>query len=76
MLQALPLLQSRFPIERARMRLKLVVPLAARDELMELLRQHAAAIEEQELIGGSGCGGGWVGRRKILFIGRICTVNS
>lgn len=50
--QALPLLKSRFPIERARMRLKLLVPLGCKDELLELVRAQGGAVEEQDLIGG------------------------
>ena len=58
-LQALPLLKSRFPIERARMRLKLLVPLSCKEELVELVRGKAGVLEEQEIIGG--WVGGWVG---------------
>lgn len=50
--QALPLLKSRFPIERARMRLKLLVPLSCKDELLELVRAQGGVLEEQDLIGG------------------------
>lgn len=50
--QALPLLKSRFPIERARMRLKLLVPLGCKDELLELVRAQGGVLEEQDLIGG------------------------
>ena len=61
-LQALPLLKSRFPIERARMRLKLLVPLGCKDELVELVKQQGGVLEEQDLIGeGPGAGGGWRG---------------
>ncbi|KAL4446200.1 hypothetical protein ABPG77_003007 [Micractinium sp. CCAP 211/92] len=52
-LEALPLLKSRFPIERARMRLKLLVPLGCKDELLELVRQQGGLVEEQDLVGSS-----------------------
>ncbi|EFN60113.1 hypothetical protein CHLNCDRAFT_11851, partial [Chlorella variabilis] len=54
-LEALPLLKSRFPIERARMRLKLAVPLSSKDELLELVRQQGGVVEEQDLIGSQFC---------------------
>ncbi|PSC73308.1 ribosome maturation SBDS [Micractinium conductrix] len=54
-LEALPLLKSRFPIERARMRLKLLVPLNCKDELLELVRQQGGVVEEQDLIGSNFC---------------------
>lgn len=50
-MEALPVLKSRFPIERARMRLKLLVPLGCKDELLELVRHQGGLLEEQELIG-------------------------
>ncbi|PRW61221.1 ribosome maturation SBDS [Chlorella sorokiniana] len=52
-MEALPLLKSRFPIERARMRLKLLVPLGCKDELLDLVRAQGGALEEQDLIGSS-----------------------
>jgi hypothetical protein len=54
-LQALPLLQSRFPIERARMRLKLTVPLSSREELLELVGRQGGQVEEQDLAGECAC---------------------
>ncbi len=50
-LEALPVLKSRFPIERARMRLRITIPLTGGDELKDLLNSKAAAIEEQDLHG-------------------------
>jgi ribosome maturation protein SDO1 len=50
-LEALPLLQARFPIERARMRLRLLAPLAAKEEVYELLASRAAVIEDRDLMG-------------------------
>jgi ribosome maturation protein SDO1 len=50
-LEALPILKSRFPIERARMRLRITMPLTGGDDLKELLNSRAAAIEEQDLHG-------------------------
>ena len=50
-LEALPLLQSRFPIERARMRLHIVCPMSSREELNELMSQRGAVIEELDLEG-------------------------
>ena len=49
--QALPLLKARFPIERARMRLRLAVPLRCKDEMLELLGRQGGAVEEQDLLG-------------------------
>jgi ribosome maturation protein SDO1 len=50
-LQALPLLKSRFPIDRARMRLRLLVPLNAKDEVYELLAKRGGTLEERDLVG-------------------------
>lgn len=50
-LEALPILKSRFPIERARMRLRITIPLTGGDELKELLNSRLAVIEEQDLHG-------------------------
>lgn len=52
-LEALPLLQQRFPIERARMRLRITVPLRCKEELMELLERRQGVVEETELVGSS-----------------------
>ncbi|KAL6773766.1 hypothetical protein ACKKBG_A22405 [Auxenochlorella protothecoides x Auxenochlorella symbiontica] len=52
-LEALPALQERFPIERARMRLKITLPLANRDELQGLLTPERAAVQDCELSGSS-----------------------
>lgn len=57
-MQALPLLKSRFPIERARMRLKLAVPLTSKDELLDLVRKQGGVLEEQDLYGTGAAGGG------------------
>jgi len=46
-LEALPLLQGQFSIERARMRLKLTTPAAARASLGELLAARGAVIESE-----------------------------
>lgn len=53
-LEALPLLQSQFPIQRARMRLKLAVPLSSKDELEELLARQGGVVEERDLALGGG----------------------
>jgi ribosome maturation protein SDO1 len=50
-LEALPLLRHRFPIERARMRLKMLIPLDSADELNTLLSAKAAVMEERDLVG-------------------------
>ena len=50
-LEALTSLKERFPIERARMRLRIVVPLDIREELDELMSSYSATIEEQDLLG-------------------------
>ncbi|KAL4855148.1 Ribosome maturation protein [Chlorella vulgaris] len=50
-MEALPLLKARFPIERARMRLRLAVPLRCKDEMLELLGRQGGAVEEQDLLG-------------------------
>ncbi|KAK9843963.1 hypothetical protein WJX81_000571 [Elliptochloris bilobata] len=47
--QALPQLQSKLRIERARMRLRLVTPLSAKPELDRLLAAQGANIEYQDL---------------------------
>ena len=47
--QALPQLQAKLRIERARMRLRLLAPLSAKPELDRLLAAQAAAIEFQDL---------------------------
>lgn len=50
----LPQLQARFPIERARMRLRLTFPLSVRDEIEALLTADKATSEESELVGEKG----------------------
>jgi hypothetical protein len=45
LLQVLPQLQAQFPIERAKMRLKLQVAAAATPPLLQMLAGHGAAIE-------------------------------
>ncbi|GAB4814927.1 hypothetical protein N2152v2_001973 [Parachlorella kessleri] len=53
-LEALPLLQQRFPIERARMRLRITVPLGSREELLSMLQgKQGGVVEEQDLVGSS-----------------------
>ena len=48
-LEALPILKKRFPIERAKMRLRILIPLHGKDELYELLSKNEATIENQDL---------------------------
>lgn len=48
---ALPKLQSCFPIERARMRFKLALPLVAEEELCRLLEAHAHTREVEDRSG-------------------------
>ncbi len=47
--QALPLLQKEFPIERARMRLKLTAPLECQQELEQLLQRCEADVQSIEV---------------------------
>ena len=47
--QALPQLQAKLRIERARMRLRLLAPLGAKPELERLLAAQGATIEYQDL---------------------------
>lgn len=49
--EALPLLKDRFPIERARMYLKIHVPLSCCQELESVLKNENASIEEDEICG-------------------------
>ena len=54
--QALPLLKAQFPIERARMRLKLSAPLACKEQLLEMADSYNAVVEsvvDQQSGGGS-----------------------
>ncbi len=53
--QALPLLQQSFPIERARMRLKLSVPAEAQQELEQLLQREAADVQSLDVGPGGVC---------------------
>ncbi|EFJ42254.1 hypothetical protein VOLCADRAFT_83724 [Volvox carteri f. nagariensis] len=55
-LEALPLLQKEFPIERARMRLKLSVPVGSQQELEQLLQREAAEVQSLD-VGGGAAGG-------------------
>jgi ribosome maturation protein SDO1 len=41
----LPLLQQQFPIERAKMRLKLQVPVAAQQQLLDMLDAKGSLVE-------------------------------
>lgn len=50
-IESLPLLQQRFPIERARMRLQLTVPLNNKDEVHEVLTANQSLVEEKDLVG-------------------------
>jgi len=50
-LEALPLLQEKFPIQRASMRLRITVPMDASDELMDLLTRKGAVVEERDFAG-------------------------
>lgn len=47
----LPVLQERFPIQRARMRLKLQVPVQYQQELLDSLDASAASVEEVDSSG-------------------------
>lgn len=49
--QALPLLQSKFPIERARMRLKLSAPADRKEQLVDMVEAYDAHIEGFEDVG-------------------------
>eukprot|EP00890_Picochlorum_soloecismus_P001857 jgi/Picsp_1/2672/NSC_00902-R1_ribosome maturation protein sbds-like len=49
--EALPLLQDRFPIERARMYLKIHVPLSCCQELKSVLKNESGSIEEDDICG-------------------------
>lgn len=53
--QALPLLQKEFPIERARMRLRLTVPVEAQQELEQLLQREAADVAGLDVAAGGMC---------------------
>ncbi|KAG2444446.1 hypothetical protein HXX76_001199 [Chlamydomonas incerta] len=54
-LEALPLLQKEFPIERARMRLRLTVPVEAQQELEQLLQREAADVAGLDVAAGGMC---------------------
>ncbi|GLI61502.1 hypothetical protein VaNZ11_003831 [Volvox africanus] len=54
-LEALPLLQNEFPIERARMRLKLSVPVEVQQELEQLLQTEAADVQSLDVGAGGLC---------------------
>ena len=47
--QAVQELKGQLPIERARMRLKVAVPVTCRQDLMQLLASKQASIESQDL---------------------------
>jgi ribosome maturation protein SDO1 len=51
--QALPVLQQRFPIQRARMRLKLSVPIEAQGALLDDLDARGAMLESSDARGGT-----------------------
>eukprot|EP00879_Flechtneria_rotunda_P017508 GHRR01018357.1.p1 GENE.GHRR01018357.1~~GHRR01018357.1.p1 ORF type:complete len:342 (+),score=143.17 GHRR01018357.1:1083-2108(+) len=50
-LEVLPLLQQRFPIQRARMRLKLQVPAANQQDLLDMLDQAGSTVETIDAAG-------------------------
>jgi ribosome maturation protein SDO1 len=50
--EALRALEGRLPIQRARMRLRLLVPLGAKEELTEMLAARGAVVEERGLQAG------------------------
>jgi hypothetical protein len=47
--QALQQLKEKLPIERARMRLKLQIPVTCRNDLMQLLASQQARTESEDL---------------------------
>ena len=49
--QALPLLQTRFSIQRANMRVRLRVPVHCKTDMLSWLEQHAAIVESREVAG-------------------------
>uniref|UniRef100_A0A7S3VGJ4 SBDS family rRNA metabolism protein n=1 Tax=Dunaliella tertiolecta TaxID=3047 RepID=A0A7S3VGJ4_DUNTE len=49
-LEVLPLLQKHFPIQRARMRLKLSVPVAQHQEMVDKLKSYDAVIESSDTL--------------------------
>jgi hypothetical protein len=51
-LQALPMLQAKFPIQRARMRLKLSVPTEAQEALLEELDGKGGVVESTDMAAG------------------------
>lgn len=48
-LQALPLLKAVFPIERAQMQLKITIPVSSFQDLEKILKEHHAAVMEQNI---------------------------
>ena len=52
-LQAIPHLKESFPIERARMQLRIQVPAAAQEELHANLTERGAAIKSADTVGDS-----------------------
>ena len=49
--KALPLLQAKFPIERARMRLKLTAPSDRKEQLLEMVDSYDAVVESVDQAG-------------------------
>lgn len=47
--QALPLLKAVFPIERAQMQLKITIPVSSFQDLEKILKEHHAAVMEQNI---------------------------
>ena len=69
--QALPLLKAQFPIERARMRLKLSAPLVCKEQLLEMADSYNAVVEsvvDQQSGGGSTSVIVQVGREQDVFV--------
>lgn len=52
-LEAIPLLQAKFPIKRALMRLEVKVPMAFHQDLVEELARVQAEIEAQDMVNDS-----------------------
>jgi ribosome maturation protein SDO1 len=52
LMQALPMLQAKFPIQRARMRLKLSVPTEAQGALLDELDGKGGVVESTDMAAG------------------------
>eukprot|EP00889_Picochlorum_renovo_P005170 jgi/Picre1/32200/NNA_007546.t1 len=53
--EALPLLKAVFPIERAQMQLKITIPVSSFQDLEKILKEHHAAVMEQNMKMMGGC---------------------